>query len=515
MKIMISEQQLKYIFNEALSLDKAKEYSSMSRRPQAQDNVNLLFDSIKKNFPESTTNRSGDRLYLPFKENTDVSNKFVNRETYDLIAGVIKSYGYTIKDYTLGIATEAKYNRDVKIGKILTSIYEKKDDPNIKDFVKTILNKFNNDPSRKNVKNSEDMIVFSKHPYDIAGMSTDRGWTSCMNVNGGVHCDYVNKDIEEGTVIAYLTKKSDVNINNPICRVLIRPLWSKNEKDVYYVTSKNVYGTCSYSFQNEVEKIIKASKITKNMNQPFHNSGGLYIDALDVNEIKYVYNQKELEEMDRYDRVEVAYQQDITHHNERNEKNIFRLGSSENTTTIINATTGDFLLEKNRWFDEIEDFHFNDDINSYFAEVMLNGKSSFLLLRSVKSDYFNWNTSCKLFDTWFDGIYGTGFICGYLGVVINKKSTFIDVNGNLIGDGKKYWDHIYGFDEEVCLSKVNMNDYGHSFINTDGEYITDKWFKTTSYGWDYDDKTESYYNVVITNDGIKRKLYQNGKFSSE
>lgn len=64
-------------------------------------------------------------------------------------------------------------------------------------------------------------IVVSRHPYDIAGASTGRAWSSCQNLNINIPSDisdmddYVNKiqsDIKHGSLIAYLMNGIDEKI---------------------------------------------------------------------------------------------------------------------------------------------------------------------------------------------------------------------------------------------------------------------------------------------------------------
>jgi hypothetical protein len=43
-------------------------------------------------------------------------------------------------------------------------------------------------------------------------MSTDRNWTSCMNLNTGMHADTALKQVQYGGMCAYLIEKSDKNI---------------------------------------------------------------------------------------------------------------------------------------------------------------------------------------------------------------------------------------------------------------------------------------------------------------
>ena len=66
-------------------------------------------------------------------------------------------------------------------------------------------------------------IIISRHPYDIAGMSTGRGWRSCMHLEDGQFNEYVPQTIAAGGLIAYLCNEDDKNIKNPKGRVLIKP----------------------------------------------------------------------------------------------------------------------------------------------------------------------------------------------------------------------------------------------------------------------------------------------------
>ena len=54
-------------------------------------------------------------------------------------------------------------------------------------------------------------------------MSSNRGWTSCMNLYGdNENKHYVNCDIKKGTIIAYLINVNVTNINKPQARILIK-----------------------------------------------------------------------------------------------------------------------------------------------------------------------------------------------------------------------------------------------------------------------------------------------------
>jgi hypothetical protein len=107
-------------------------------------------------------------------------------------------------------------------------------------------------------------IVFSKHAYDIAGMSTGRGWTSCMNLYGGVNSYFINRDIAEGTMVAYLVKESDMNINKPTARVSIKPFINiDNPTEVLYQAESAVYGTARGNFLQTVIDLVDSSQPDK------------------------------------------------------------------------------------------------------------------------------------------------------------------------------------------------------------------------------------------------------------
>ena len=101
----------------------------------------------------------------------------------ELIAA-IEDAGYEVTDYIQGYAVKKDDPRKqiVKIGKILTDTRFK-----IPPIIKQT---FDKDPARQSSK-SENMIVISRHPYDIAGMTSGRTWHSCMNIETGINRRYV------------------------------------------------------------------------------------------------------------------------------------------------------------------------------------------------------------------------------------------------------------------------------------------------------------------------------------
>ena len=109
----------------------------------------------------------------------------------------------------------------------------------------------------------EYLIVISRHPVDVAGMSTDRGWRSCMMVGtkadpkNRAYSEHVECDVKEGTLIAYLIDKKDLNINAPVGRVLLKPLYNATRDKVYYTVERKTYGTVPDDFLQKIKEIME------------------------------------------------------------------------------------------------------------------------------------------------------------------------------------------------------------------------------------------------------------------
>jgi len=120
--------------------------------------------------------------------------------------------GYTIVDYDEGLIKKRGSDRLIRLGKYLNK--------NDKRLLKVY-----NDSKKDFIKKTDDIyVVISRHPYDIIGMSTDRGWTTCLDLDdkryGGEH-NHNLKIYLKGSLISYMIRKNDRNINNPISRVII------------------------------------------------------------------------------------------------------------------------------------------------------------------------------------------------------------------------------------------------------------------------------------------------------
>jgi hypothetical protein len=121
------------------------------------------------------------------------------------------------------------------------------------------------------------MIVFSSIPEDIAAMSTNRYWTSCMNLQGGMNRESVFCEIKDGGFIAYLCLKDDKNIEKPLARVLIRRFDNKAGKSIA-VLEESVYGNPLDGFEQQVQKWID-SKQGKIKPAKYIRKGGWHSDT--------------------------------------------------------------------------------------------------------------------------------------------------------------------------------------------------------------------------------------------
>lgn len=194
-------------------------------------------------------------LEAPVEVNKAKPDPYVKQALYDA--------GYEIVDYQAGLAKKENDKRHIKIGKVLK-------DPDM-------LKRFTNDPSRASSK-SKLKIVVSRHPYDIAGMSTGRGWTSCMNIDIGSNKNYVAIDIKEGTLVAYLVDTEDKDIKKPKARVLIKPFINKKSDKVALGVSNAIYGDAPDWFGDKVVEWADSVNDSKKLQGIFTFPPNLYDD---------------------------------------------------------------------------------------------------------------------------------------------------------------------------------------------------------------------------------------------
>lgn len=207
--------------NDTLSIEQYDQWKSYTNME--------FYNKMEKHFKKfKNHDENFNRIYIDLKVDTTDFKVTIPPEISDFFRWYGQYGPYQTKmrivDYIKGICTD-KDGREIKIGKLLNKLGEP-------ELLKTY-----NDSKQDILKNVNDLqVVISRHPYDIIGMSTNRGWTTCYDLKdtryGGKHSHKIKDYLKNGTLIAYVIRKSDRNINKPLSRCLITK---------YYVGE--VYGT--------------------------------------------------------------------------------------------------------------------------------------------------------------------------------------------------------------------------------------------------------------------------------
>jgi hypothetical protein len=221
---------------EAVALGRVKPLMKLNRVNKHRDEI---FKKLAK-LPNATFSKRKDRIYFPIKE-----VKIVGRLEKE-ISKIFKKNGYTLLSYIGNVAETPKGQR-IKMTKALTRLGEN----DLLDFYSS------RDKSEIKDVASGKLICFSKHPYDLKGMSLGRSWEdgSCMAAAEGVH--YIPVDVEMGTIIVYTIEPLDLNLNNPMGRVLLKQYRSMPSMDsVRYFAENKTYGNISPGTRLFIDKIM-------------------------------------------------------------------------------------------------------------------------------------------------------------------------------------------------------------------------------------------------------------------
>ena len=159
----------------------------------------------------------GDRTRIYLKCDVDADSK-IRKE----IERKLARWGYTITSYKDGYATDAAGKQKFKIGKLLKEHEE-------------LRKKFENDP----VRAGDTLVVISRDTMDIARMSTNRGWKSCMATDGDFS-NYLPTQIRDGALVAYLISSRDPEINDPLARITIKSYDPHDDKKALHDTERKI-----------------------------------------------------------------------------------------------------------------------------------------------------------------------------------------------------------------------------------------------------------------------------------
>ena len=198
-------------------------------------------------YPMSTTN---DVRIMPFKIPTPEPSIEVRR--------FLTHHGYEIHDYEKGLAKRIGSTRPIRISQILNhkqppprpEVREGPDEEHLRDMHTRAKVWLEHD--RELIKHNSDdgmEVMITRDPYHVAEQSTNKAWRSCMTLGScpDMHDDMeastpeqyerrhgsyerpgefyhkIADDILSGTHIAYLIKKGDHKLKNPIARMSLKP----------------------------------------------------------------------------------------------------------------------------------------------------------------------------------------------------------------------------------------------------------------------------------------------------
>jgi hypothetical protein len=181
-----------------------------------------------------------DRISIPL-----VHHESAEIEPHPDVAEHLSKNNIKIKSYKAGLIEDPKYpNRSIKLGKYLQQT----------NAPQNVIDSFNNDPNRRAAKQVQKglHVVISRHPHDVAGMSTDQGWTSCMDLDGGVNSHYMKNEIKNGTHVAYLCRSEDPEAKTPLARIALKPYTHKKSGETILRPEQTVYGDADNAFGHTV-----------------------------------------------------------------------------------------------------------------------------------------------------------------------------------------------------------------------------------------------------------------------
>jgi len=236
-------------------------------------------------YPFSHWFDAGDRIYLPFTPDLEAQDS--DNELIDFVKEIEVNgewCGTDKSEYQLGYATCGR--RRFRLGKLLGRWYKKEMQRIDKDskgsegemekaeikqrynYYKSVLD----DSEFRKMKDTSNLsIVISQDPHDMAKMSTNRRWTSCMDLQKNRQHD-VFCEVASGGLIAYLIDSSDKKVENPHARILIRR-FSNKEGDSVAIPEESVYGNSVRGFEEMVSDWIDSKQ--SNIKAGDYERGGM------------------------------------------------------------------------------------------------------------------------------------------------------------------------------------------------------------------------------------------------
>ena len=549
----------------ALPLSMAKEYERMNQELNT-DKEGYYYKKIKPIFDKVFgKDDKGKPIYRKY---INVDNMKVDEEIYNFL----KDNGYSIteEEFNAGIIIKNKDDKNnhlsleelqkkgmvLRIGRIL----------NKKKAPQKLILKW--DKIAKQISNKK-LIVISRHPYDIAGQSTDRSWESCMTLetdkqSAGCNSRYVDSGIKAGVLVAYLININDTNINKPLARVLIKPLIKEIDRKAYFIVSK-VYGVAGNEFKKSVEKWVDKNLNKRLKGGKYYLDGDIYDDGdLDEQLIlnKYILNNYTQDEL--YDEFDIVYDKENNiiyySHNKPIIKNIkiekANIYKIKNHLGFYDEKTKNLYIQKSS-FDKKSVFFYNDiiipykktknllyiikDINYYktFKHIDINTDNKIIYIPKI---YKNNNYKGFDFTNSFTIQYTDKFIANNDNIkeLVNDLSIslkYIDVSNvtdmsDLFNESERtdyigiedwnvsnvlYMDYLFSnnkyFNGDISNWNVsNVEDMRYMFMNSEFNGDISKWNVSNVLYMDYLFYNNKYFNGDISNWNVSNVEDMEGMF---
>lgn len=288
------QEELEDAINEELNPDqKQKIDKTVSKIPNRDEKIKKFWGKQNLNGSYDDNFKNG-RMTVPIEFDGD-------SKPHPIIDKFISEKGYTIKDYKSGTASRKEtvgdpsrgipnkeVEREYKIGKVLQK----------EGASEGIIKMYNNDPARASSGASKYDLVITHHPHDVAGKSTNRGWSSCMDLSSGECRSSINDDLKQMTHEAYLVKQGENVDSNPIARVSLKLHRSLNSTHSVLVPEDEVYGTAPKGFKEKVKDIVSKISPLKD-NNIYQKHPDLYDDdgKREISTIKSSVSPKQLDKL--------------------------------------------------------------------------------------------------------------------------------------------------------------------------------------------------------------------------
>ena len=260
---------------EALTISKYRKYHEEAKKAGYKERYKDIFLKYKQKYEGD---KDAFRIYLPLIRENKKS------ETQHKVEFILKSIGVDINNpesfnYIWGKAKYPGSKNWMGIGKMLSKKPEWA--PTLKAFAE--------DETRTlRGKDSDLEVCISRHPYDVVGSDTDRPWINCMTlyhynqfkkvwIATGGSVDHLKHDVRQGSITAYLIKKTDGNIQAPLANIGIKPYLNEEDpKDIVLVPDNRMYGMRNLDFSRTV--FAWCDEINDNKIGYYKIANGLHMD---------------------------------------------------------------------------------------------------------------------------------------------------------------------------------------------------------------------------------------------